>query len=165
MEDDAWKIADFGLTVEGTSQKLIDTVEGKGTSGYRAPELLTENPIYNNKVDIWAMGCILYELISGQKAFSSDHAVMEWSFSKTEKKLPLENIDEVSGKTISHLIGETLRKDPKLRPSAKYFYQTLGSFFGLPIAAHSEEKSNIDREVELRSRRGSEGLSNENDFI
>jgi serine/threonine protein kinase len=36
-----------------------------------APELLTsENKYYDKKVDVWALGCILYELISGTKTFN-----------------------------------------------------------------------------------------------
>ena len=70
-----WKLADFGLSVDGLSNT---TKYSRGTPGYRAPELLAmeEEPAwYTNKVDIWAMGCILYELATGQRPFKSDLAV------------------------------------------------------------------------------------------
>lgn len=84
-EGNAWKIGDFGLTVRGTSKNPIATKYGGGTSCYRAPELLKEQPKCNNKVDIWAFGCIVYELIAQQMAFRDDFETHGWSFSDQEK--------------------------------------------------------------------------------
>jgi serine/threonine protein kinase len=77
-KDRAWKLVDFGLTCEVTSKTLQSTEFANGTPGYRAPELLNEEKYtYNDKVDIWAMGCILYELVVGKKLFPSDLTVLE----------------------------------------------------------------------------------------
>jgi len=43
---------------------------------------------YNNKVDIWALGCILYELAFRKKAFDSDMAVLSHALSKQRLELP-----------------------------------------------------------------------------
>jgi len=73
-QDRLWKIADFGLTMRGTrTANLHQTQGGRGKPGYRAPELLRdEGSAFNKQVDIWAVGCILYELCTGQKLFKSD---------------------------------------------------------------------------------------------
>src|SRR5271155_1059326 len=76
-----WKIADFGLTVEGSSKKAYTTQFARGTCSYRAPELLRASPTFNNKVDIWAMGCILYELVYATKAFPSDEELFHFTMS------------------------------------------------------------------------------------
>lgn len=62
-----WKIADFGLTAQGSSNSLNDTSSRRGTSSYRAPEVYDFK--YNNKADIWAFGCIAYELCNKKLAF------------------------------------------------------------------------------------------------
>lgn len=68
-----WKIADFGLTREGTSTGNKRTEHSKGTASYRAPELNQgDYGTWNNKVDIWALGCVLFELITGHRAFRND---------------------------------------------------------------------------------------------
>ena len=67
-KDSEWKLADFGFTSEGTSRSVRSSSLSRGTPGYRAPELLSDTKsVFNNKVDIWSMGCILYELAVGQK--------------------------------------------------------------------------------------------------
>ena len=73
-----WKIIDFGNTVEATSQNPRTSRYVRGTAGYRAPELILDSHIYTNKADVWALGCILYELAVGKKAFDSDWNVIRY---------------------------------------------------------------------------------------
>jgi len=55
------KIIDFGISSEFTKEKGM---EGEwGTSGYMAPEIFSKKP-YNEKIDVWAIGCIAYELFT-----------------------------------------------------------------------------------------------------
>ncbi|KAJ3020923.1 hypothetical protein HKX48_009527 [Thoreauomyces humboldtii] len=63
------KIADFGLS------KIVFSSTTKtpcGTVGYTAPEILAARPRYNKGVDMWALGCVLYTLLSGFPPFFDD---------------------------------------------------------------------------------------------
>ena len=93
LEDDDWKIADFGSTAEGTSKGKFTTVYSRGTPSYRAPELLTDTPFYNSKSDIWAGGCIFYELAAKKKAFTSDLGVERYAMSPTTLSIPENRFD------------------------------------------------------------------------
>lgn len=42
------------------------------TRWYRAPELLVGDPHYGKAVDVWAIGCIFIELITGKPLFPGD---------------------------------------------------------------------------------------------
>lgn len=54
------KIGDFGLAKElGSESKFATT--NVGTPFYMSPEMINEQK-YNEKSDIWALGCLLYEL-------------------------------------------------------------------------------------------------------
>jgi serine/threonine protein kinase len=75
---DTWKLADFGLTSEGTSRRQVDTQNSNGSPSYRAPELLSEPSYFVNKTDIFAFGCIFHELITARKAFANDDAVLAY---------------------------------------------------------------------------------------
>jgi len=120
LVDRLWKVADFGLTSEGSSNSFHNTQYCRGTPGYRAPELLKDGEIlYNNKVDIWALGCILYELVVGAKAFVSDSSVHQHyeSGSRLEIKID-ETLDAYSTTLFPKAILEMLQQDPDARPTA-----------------------------------------------
>lgn len=116
-KDSEWKIADFGLTSEGGSKTFLASQLGRGTESYRAPELVTQKE-YNNTVDIWAIGCILYELATFKKAFSNDFEVYEYSKGQISFEIVLDGFDEASATSMEELILRILKVEPNDRPSA-----------------------------------------------
>ena len=65
------KLCDFGLCrniaeTAGPQPHLTDYV---ATRWYRAPEILLGSPRYTKGVDMWAVGCILGEMLSGRPTF------------------------------------------------------------------------------------------------
>jgi serine/threonine protein kinase len=75
--DGVWKLGDFSLVAargpQGSEQFVVDP-NSVGTGGYRSPEQITLSH-FNDKVDIWAMGCILNELVTGKALFANDYAI------------------------------------------------------------------------------------------
>jgi len=62
------KLSDFGISkILNTKTKASSVV---GTPSYISPELCKSNP-YNQKSDVWALGCLLYELMTLRKAFEA----------------------------------------------------------------------------------------------
>ena len=56
------KIGDFGISKQFNSYKTYTlTTKKLGTENYAAPEIIYDS-IYNEKSDIWSLGCIIYEL-------------------------------------------------------------------------------------------------------
>ena len=83
------KLCDFGLCrsvaeVEGPSPVLTDYV---ATRWYRAPEILLGSPVYTKGVDMWAVGCILGEMLNGKPIFPGTSTVNQ-----------LEKVLELTGK-------------------------------------------------------------------
>ena len=66
------KIGDFGISkiLDGTNYAQTFA----GTYFYMAPEIINYNK-YTNKVDIWSLGCILYELCTLKKCFDSNNII------------------------------------------------------------------------------------------
>ncbi|KAJ1294635.1 hypothetical protein BS78_01G160400 [Paspalum vaginatum] len=65
------KFCDFGLAMSTSEPPPYDPV---GTLWYQAPELLLEKDDYDSKVDTWALGCIMAELIdTGRPLFQGCH--------------------------------------------------------------------------------------------
>jgi len=125
LREDAWKIADFGLTTEATAS-ILETRYSRGTSGYRPPELLRDNQCtYTNKVDIWAIGCLLYEIVVRKPAFADDFKVRHYfqKFSRFPGSLQIPvNLDENRNPFIQEALDEMLQIEPPRRPSAQQIH-------------------------------------------
>ena len=67
LKDDILKICDFGLS-QNTEISVNKGIVG--TNGYIAPEIQTGYN-YNNKVDLWALGIIIFQMIGGYHPYSS----------------------------------------------------------------------------------------------
>ncbi|PAA67439.1 hypothetical protein BOX15_Mlig009993g1 [Macrostomum lignano] len=72
------KLVDFGLSIkleQSVSHISASNPEPKGTMPFMAPELLggkddSSNPHYSKSSDIWAFGCSVYQMASGELPFS-----------------------------------------------------------------------------------------------
>jgi serine/threonine protein kinase len=96
------KVLDFGLAKlaeqEGATAST-QTAGLAGTPGYMAPEEIEGHPA-DTRSDIFAFGCILYELLSGRRAFSGETITAALTAAAT---------------TDDRLIRLCLRKDPESR--------------------------------------------------
>lgn len=70
---DELKICDFGFA--RLLPKNNDITDYVATRWYRSPELLLSDPNYGKTADMWAIACILGELIDGQPIFPGDDEV------------------------------------------------------------------------------------------
>lgn len=115
------RIGDFG---QAQRSNLITSNVGQ-TLRYRAPELLARRDVktYDPRAsDIWALGCIIYELCHGGKSPFSVFNQQESSPSITEETIleciMKEELREEEGRTLAEIIRSTLIRDPSERPSA-----------------------------------------------
>lgn len=114
-----WKVADFGLSTESLRQTTISTEHSRGTPGYRAPELLGDIPTFGPQVDIWGLGCILFELVNKEKAFRNDYIVFEYAREKKKLAVSLKESVVPEMKTLLiDFIHSMLNINPEARPSA-----------------------------------------------
>jgi serine/threonine protein kinase len=113
-----WKITDFGLTSEGTNFKIYSTPGASGTEGYRGPELVQEDSCFSKQSDIFALGCILYELATGKKAFSNDTSVFNFRAIGQPPEIPQISVKPRVWTYLSQLITAMLQISWWQRPSA-----------------------------------------------
>jgi male germ cell-associated kinase len=64
-EDGKLKICDFGLSKE-MGQLTMPHTNYVSTRWYRAPEIMMRSNSYDDKIDIFALGCIFAELYTGE---------------------------------------------------------------------------------------------------
>ena len=119
-KDNIFKIGDFGI-----SKKLDGTIHAKtfgGTKNYVAPELL-KGQKYDKKVDIWALGCIIYELFTLKPCFdpSNGFAMVNKIISGDYEKISLKKY----GTDWQDLIDSLLQIEPKNRPDIEDVYHKV----------------------------------------
>lgn len=74
------KIGDFGLATKFKEGQLL--FDRCGSEEYAAPELILGKPYDGRAVDIWALGVILYTMLSGKLPFSSEEGKTRQMFTK-----------------------------------------------------------------------------------
>ena len=112
------KIGDLGVA------KLLNTNANAstciGTPYYLSPEICKEKP-YNSKGDVWALGCILYELCTFNKPFSASNPAALILKIINGNYTPLKELKNGINysKEIQYMIDSTLQKDYLIRPLMK----------------------------------------------
>jgi WD40 repeat protein/tRNA A-37 threonylcarbamoyl transferase component Bud32 len=74
--DDTPKVADFGLAKRGAGADMTQTGVGMGTPAYMAPEQAKDAKFVGPQADVWALGVMLYEALTGTRPFVAK-SVME----------------------------------------------------------------------------------------
>ena len=149
---------------KGATTQATPTERGRGKRGYRAPELLLDpNLFYSKKVDIWSLGCLLYELCIGQKAFEGDGATLQFSLEKKQRVviIPGGNGGLYSG--LERLICQALHASPGERPSATTLRAALkevAEFLNVSGNTHATQPDGLNSLGSATEASGEEVLSN-----
>ena len=81
-----------------------------GTTAYMAPEIL-KGAVADEKSDLWALGCIFYEMLTGTRTFRASTAT-ETVAAILEREPDLSRLPPETPAEVRLLIGRALRKDP-----------------------------------------------------
>jgi tRNA A-37 threonylcarbamoyl transferase component Bud32 len=120
------KLLDFGIARAATS--LSNYKEGMlmGKLGYVAPEQASLDRAWDHRVDIFAAGIILYELLTKQKPFQRAVDVESLIQSRQGKVVPPSSIDERLPKELDGIVLKALAANPDDRyPDARSFADAL----------------------------------------
>jgi NIMA (never in mitosis gene a)-related kinase len=113
-KDGRVKIGDLGVAKSLLFNSFANTFVG--TPYYLSPEICEEKP-YNEKADIWSLGCILYEMVVLKKPFEGlNPASVIYKIVKGKYEQP---DSKKFDKNFVELIGRILEKDIKKRYCVK----------------------------------------------
>ena len=114
MEEGTVKIGDYGLAkLIAQSQGGTEHSESIGTCHYMAPEIASGK--YNKPIDIYAMGVILYEMLTGRVPFDGE-SVGEVIMKHLTARADVSALAE----PYRSIVARALAKDPNHRPSRAY---------------------------------------------
>ncbi|MEM7356822.1 MAG: protein kinase, partial [Acidobacteriota bacterium] len=121
LAEDQVKILDFGLAklyrVEGDLSEASISASGQilGTVRYLSPEQALGHPV-DHRSDLFSLGTLLYEMLTGVSPFKGDNAVETLSRICTLKPPPVDTLAPKVGAPLAQLVDQLLQKDRARRP-------------------------------------------------
>jgi serine/threonine protein kinase/Tol biopolymer transport system component len=85
-----------------------------GTFQYMAPETL-QGQEADARSDIFSLGCVLYEMATGRRAFEGKSQISIASAILDKEPEPISKLQPMAPAALEHVIGQCLAKDPELR--------------------------------------------------
>ncbi len=127
------RLLDFGLVSTGEGERLTRSNAIIGTPAYMAPEQAGGEKV-DVRADLFSLGCVLYQMATGQKAFSGPSTMAILSALANHQPPSANTVSPAVPVELSALIDRLLCKDPKGRPgSAADVVSALRIIeFGLP---------------------------------
>jgi serine/threonine protein kinase/Tol biopolymer transport system component len=120
------KLLDFGLATsesppvfqaeQARSDTLTLTAEGTfvGTLQYAAPEQLEGKPV-DARTDLFAFGAVVYEMLTGRRAFAGDSAASVIAAILSSEPPPVATVRSGVAPALDRLVARLLAKDPEER--------------------------------------------------
>ena len=125
LSGDTAVVTDFGIakavsiarTQPGTAALTLagTTV---GTPAYMAPEQATGDPDADHRADLYAFGCLGYELLTGRSPFHGRPIAAQIKAHFTETPVPLATLRPDCPPWIANVVMQCLEKDPARRPAS-----------------------------------------------
>jgi eukaryotic-like serine/threonine-protein kinase len=110
------KVLDFGIArvADATLTRTGPTV---GTPSYMSPEQARGIAI-DARSDLFALGCVLFEALTGRRAFSGPNALAVLAKILLHDPPPVQSIEPRVPPALAALVGRLLAKDPSARPAS-----------------------------------------------
>ncbi|KAA3657653.1 MAG: tetratricopeptide repeat protein [Calditrichaeota bacterium] len=125
VEKDVVKVTDFGIAKITNNLTLTQTGRVVGTPSYMAPEQI-EGKEVDGRADVFSLGIVLYELLTGQRPFTGDTlASLAYKLVHIDPPLP-SSVNKKIPAIFDEIITKSISKNPTNRyQSADEFYNAL----------------------------------------
>ncbi|MCG6955371.1 MAG: serine/threonine protein kinase, partial [Gemmatimonadetes bacterium] len=138
LQDDSALVADFGIALAlsrtdgGT--RLTETGLSLGTPFYMSPEQAMGERTVDSRTDVYALACVLYEMLTGDPPFSASSAQAVVAKVLTERPVPVRTARDTVPEHVDNAVLTALAKLPADRFSSAADFATALSSPGAPAA-------------------------------
>ena len=113
LPDSRVKVVDFGIARAAGSDTLTNTGVVLGSTAYLSPEQASGQPV-DERADLYALGCVLYEMLTGRVPFSADTPIATMYRHVNEDPPPPSTFAPILSE-LEDIVMRALEKDPKRR--------------------------------------------------
>jgi beta-lactam-binding protein with PASTA domain/predicted Ser/Thr protein kinase len=130
------KVMDFGIARTATGDTLTQTAAVLGTASYLSPEQAQGEPV-DPRSDIYSLGCVLYEMLTGRPPFTGDSPVAIAYKHVRDDPVPPSRLNGDIPRDLEAVVMKSMAKNPANRyQTADELRQDLGRVLqGLPTMA------------------------------
>lgn len=154
LSDGSAVVTDFGIAkalteAAGTHASGLTSVGmALGTPAYMAPEQASADPTVDHRADLYAFGCMAYEMLTGNPPFAARAPAQVFAAHLTESPVPLATKRTDVPAALTELVMRCLEKNPADRPEtanemlrALDAFEPSGGAAVLPTHAHANTRS------------------------
>lgn len=109
------KVMDFGLAFFADSHSLTEANQIMGTVAYFAPEQARGSKDIDHRADIYALGVVLFELLTGKLPFDAHHPVDMMRKLLDEEPRKVCALNPLVPRALEKIVDRALRKEPRQR--------------------------------------------------
>ena len=114
------KVLDFGIARMVGGENLTMTGEGFGTPTYMSPERIALGTEVDHRTDIYAVGIILFEMLTGRVPFSANTTDPALYWAEMRRLHQAEPLPSLSSAGVPELLESIVRKAAAKRPDERY---------------------------------------------
>ncbi|MCR4579713.1 MAG: serine/threonine protein kinase [Treponema sp.] len=115
------KLADFGIASDSAGDNVTETGVALGTPAYMPPEQFEDSSSVDARADIYALGIMLYEMLTGTKPYPTEFSIDTLKTIKKGTYINPRKLDKSIPKPVCRLIHKMIR------PKAKNRYQSINA--------------------------------------
>jgi len=109
-------LGDFGIARDTLGVDFTADGITVGTYAYMSPEQITADQRISGKADLYSLGCVMYELLTGRPPFTGQNFAQIWDQHLKRQPAPIREQVADCPVWLEQIALQLLEKDPELRP-------------------------------------------------